>query len=141
MKLLKFDGKKSMHELEKGYEKAEKLLNDEDKVERFLQRLEKKVKLVPIAGNTLSNVPVMASLIRNYVKKDYKDIPIGTIIAILSALIYFAAPIDIFSDGIPFLGYFDDAAVVSACLKLVQTDLDEYVKWREENKEESKTEE
>ena len=136
MKLLKFNEEESMYELEKGYKKAERLLHDEDKVERFLQRLEKKLKLIPFAGDMLSNVPILVSLVRNYIKKEYGDIPVGTIIAVLSALIYFVSPFDLFPDGIPLLGYFDDAAVMSVCYKLVKNDIDEYIEWREENKTE-----
>lgn len=118
-------------ELEKGYEKAEEFLKDEDKMERFLQRLEKKLKIIPVAGEKLAVVPIMASLIRSYWKKEYTDIPIGSIIAILSALIYFVSPIDIVPDSVPVLGYFDDAAVVAACWKMVESDVSEYQKWRE----------
>lgn len=127
------DEQKALEELEKGYEEAEKLLRNEDKLEKFLQRLEKKLKIIPIAGDKLAVVPVMVSLLKNYVKKEYTDIPIGTIIAIISALTYFLSPIDLVPDSIPVLGYFDDAAVVAACWKLVQSDVDEYVEWRKEN--------
>lgn len=75
----------------------------------------------------------MASLVRNYIRKEYTDIPIGSLIAIISSLIYFVSPIDIIPDSIPFLGYFDDAAVVAACWKLVEADVAEYIKWREDN--------
>jgi len=128
-----FDEKKALEELEKGYSEAEEILHDEDKMERFLQRLEKKLKTVPIAGEKLAVVPIMASLIRNYAKKEYTDIPIGTLLAMISALVYFVSPIDIIPDSIPVLGYFDDAAVVAACWKLVESDVDEYVKWRKDN--------
>lgn len=128
-----FDEQKALKELEKGYREAEKLLENEDKLERFLQRLEKKLKIIPIAGDKLAVVPVMASLLKNYAEKEYTDIPIGTIIAIISALMYFVSPIDFVPDSIPVLGYFDDAAVVAACWKLVQSDVDEYVEWRKEN--------
>ena len=104
-----------MGELKKGYDEAEKLLHDVDELERFLQRLEKKLKTIPIAGNKLAVLPTMISLVRNYMKKEYTDIPIGTVIAIISALIYFVSPMDIVPDSIPVIGYFDDAAVVGAC--------------------------
>ena len=128
-----FDEQKALKELEKGYKEAEKLLENEDKLERFLQRLEKKLKIIPIAGDKLAVVPVMASLLKIYAEKEYTDIPIGTIIAIIRALMYFVSPIDFVPDSIPVLGYFDDAAVVAACWKLVQSDVDEYVEWRKEN--------
>ena len=79
-------------ELEKGYEKAEKLLKDPEKMDRFLERLEEKLKIIPIAGEVLSMVPAMVSLIRSYVKKEYTDIPIGTILAVISALAYLLSP-------------------------------------------------
>ena len=127
------DDETAQASLEAGYSKAEEMLKDKDKMERFLQRLEKKLKVIPIAGEKLAVVPIMVSLVRSYVKKEYTDIPIGTIIAIISALIYFLSPIDLVPDSIPVLGYFDDAAVVAACWKLVDSDVTEYVKWREEN--------
>lgn len=130
-----FDEKKAEAVLVSNFREAEEMLKDEDKMERFLQRLEKKLKTIPVAGNKLANVPIMVSMVRSYIKKEYKDIPIGTIIAIISALIYFVSPIDIIPDSIPFLGYFDDAAVVAACWKLVESDVDEYIKWRQYNKD------
>lgn len=128
-----FDEKAALLELEKGYDEAKATLHDSDKMERFLQRLEKKLKTVPLAGEKLAAVPVMASLIKSYVKKEYTDVPIGTIIAMISALTYFISPIDLIPDSIPVLGYFDDAAVVAACWKLVESDMEEYTKWREKN--------
>ncbi|NLD87373.1 MAG: DUF1232 domain-containing protein [Clostridiales bacterium] len=56
-----------------------------------------------------------------------------TIIAITSALLYFVSPLDVVPDSIPVLGYIDDAAVIAVCWKLVESDVKEYVKWREDN--------
>ena len=125
--------KEALKEIESGYDAAEKLLNDQDKMERFLQRLESKLKVIPVAGNALADVPIMVSLLRNYVKKEYTDIPIGTILAVISALIYFVSPIDLVPDVIPGAGYIDDAVVITACWKLVDSDIQEYIKWRAKN--------
>lgn len=129
-----FIEKKAQIELEKRYGEAEKILNDEDKLERFLQRLEQKLKVIPLVGDKLSKVPILVSLLNSYAKKEYTDIPIGTIIAIVGALIYVVSPVDLIPDSIPILGYSDDALVVAVCWKLVESDVEEYVKWREENK-------
>lgn len=129
----KFTDELARKELEKGYEKAEETLNDDDKMERLFQRLEKKLKNIPVIGEKMADIPIMASLVRCYWKKEYTDVPIGSIIAIISALIYFVSPIDILPDSIPVIGYFDDAAVVATCWKLVESDVVEYQKWREKN--------
>lgn len=122
-------------ELEKRYNKAEEILEDEDKLGRFLKRLESKLNKVPIGGNILSMVPVMISMLRSYFKKEYKDIPIGTLLALISALLYWLSPVDLVPDAVPILGYADDATVIAACIKLINDDLKEYKEWRKHNKE------
>ena len=87
------------------------------------------MKTIPLAGETLSNLPIMVSLVRSFTKKQYTDVPIGSVIAVISAIAYVVSPIDIISDVIPIAGLLDDAFVVSACWKLVESDIKEYVKW------------
>ena len=48
------DDKTALAELKKGYGKAKTLLDDVDELERFLQRLEKKLKTIPVAGDKLA---------------------------------------------------------------------------------------
>lgn len=125
---------KAQEELEKGYKKAEKVLSNSKKLDKVLVRTEKKLNLLPVVGTSLAMIPSMISLVRSYTKKEYTEIPIGTIIAIISALLYFISPVDLIPDVIPVAGHLDDAAVVGACLALVKSDLDDYKKWRENNK-------
>ena len=129
-----FDENQAQNELKKGYKKAEILLHDENKLEIFLQKIENKLTIVPIVGNALPYIPVMISMIRSYVRKEYTEIPIGSIISMISALIYFVSPVDIIPDFLPVVGYLDDAAVVAACIKLVKSDIDDYKQWRKINK-------
>jgi len=67
------------------------------------------------------------------VKKEYTDIPIGSIVAVLAAILYTASTIDLIPDFIPIAGYLDDAAVIAACLSFVSSDVEEYRAWREVN--------
>ena len=125
------DEKIVIQQLDKNKGEAEKLLQDRDKMEHFLARLETKLSLIPVAGNYLSDIPVLISLVRAYVDKTYVEIPIGSILAIISALIYFLSPVDLIPDIIPGLGYLDDVAVLGVAFKLVHDDVAEYKKWRD----------
>lgn len=121
-------------EYQKGYKKAEKLLENPDKLEELLQKLERKLTKIPLVGSTFSIVPAMISLVRSYIKKEYTEVPLGTILGIVSALIYILSPIDLIPDGIPGVGHVDDAAVLLICLKAgAEDDIKEYQEWREKN--------
>lgn len=106
------------------------MLNDVDKMEQFLEKLEKKLALVPMIGDKLTDVPVLISMVRSYVKKEYTEIPLGSIIGIVTALIYFVSPADLIADAIPVVGYLDDIVVLGWVLKMVHDDLDEYREWK-----------
>ena len=108
------------------------MLEDPGKIDRLLKRLEKKLRKIPSLkklGESLAYVPKMGMLLNSWIRKDYTDIPIGSIVAIIGALAYFVLPIDVIPD-IPPVGYIDDAAVVTGALYLIKSDLDEYMRWR-----------
>ena len=128
-----FTDEQLSEQISKNSEKAEKLLKDEDRMERFLERLEHKLKKVPVVGEKLSNIPMLVSLVRAYVKKDYQDIPIGSIIAIVCVLIYFVSPIDLLPDSIPVLGYIDDVGIFALVWPMVEDDVEEYKNWQEQH--------
>lgn len=129
----KFTDEMLESQISKNTKEAEELLKDEERMERFLERLERKLEKVPVVGKQLSNIPMLVSLVRSYIRKDYRDVPLGSIIAIVSALIYFLSPIDLLPDSIPVLGYVDDAAVFAFVWKMVADDIEEYRKWQEAN--------
>lgn len=120
-------------ELKKGYAKSEAMIK-ENKLQELLDRLEEKLKKVPAIGETLSHLPVFISLIKSYVKKEYTKIPIGTLTAIVSALLYVLSPVDLIPDFVPVLGVLDDATIVLTCFTLVESDIEEYLEWRETQK-------
>ena len=118
---------------EKKKEQAQSILQDQQRMEHFYTRLERKCKRIPLIGQQLSYVPAMASLIQSYRAGDYPDIPLGAILSVMGAMIYFIAPFDIFPDGIPLLGLTDDAALIAVIWKLIGDDVEEYNRWRKKN--------
>ena len=120
--------------------KAEEILNNADKglslvedasskvstlVSRHPIFFSKKIKQIALY------VPLLLSLIRSYIHKEYKEIPLMTMISIVAAVIYFVSPFDILPDFIPGLGYVDDATVIAFLVASIKTDLDKYRKWKD----------
>ena len=60
-------------------------------------------------------------------------ISVGTIIAVISAILYLVTPFDLIADYIPVIGLVDDAAVILFCAFMVKSDLDDYAEWKAEN--------
>ncbi|CQR24497.1 membrane protein [Streptococcus varani] len=112
------------------YNASRQTIESPDKLEKLLQAIERKLKIVPFVGKKISKMAVMISLVKAYVEGRYREIPIGSLIAIVAALIYFLTPVDMMPDIIPSFGFLDDAAVVSAALLMVQSDIDDYIAWR-----------
>ena len=113
-------------------DKARQLLADKEQVEAILFEVEMKVKEVPFVGKKLSQVPILASMVNHYIHKDYSEIPVGSIVAALAALLYFLSPFDVIPDFIPFIGMADDAAVLAFCFKNIEKDMKRFLKWRQE---------
>ena len=101
----------------------EYIINEEEKLKEKLQdssHLERFTK----------DLMLFVSLIKDYYKGNYRDIPYKTISAGVVGLLYTLNPIDIIPDFIPFIGHIDDALVLAFCLKLIEKDLQKYQTWK-----------
>ena len=112
---------------------AEDLIKDTGKLEALLQELEKKLQDVPTVGNALARVPLMISLIRSYITKQYTSVSPKVILTLVAAIIYLLKGKDLIPDNIPVLGYEDDIAVFAAAFMLDEPELKAYEQWRSEN--------
>ena len=76
------------------------------------------------------DIKILYAMLSDSVKGRYK-LPLRTLGAIAFTLLYFVNPFDVIPDIIPFIGYIDDAFVLSLCIKFIGTDLEEYRIWKE----------
>lgn len=74
---------------------------------------------------------LLLELVRDVRVGRYKRVPTWTLSAAVFALLYVLNPFDLIPDALPVLGVLDDAAVVSACVALLEQDLYDYRRWRE----------
>jgi uncharacterized membrane protein YkvA (DUF1232 family) len=72
---------------------------------------------------------LLLKVVRDYWTGRYRQLPFGTIAAVAFTLIYVLDPFDLVPDFLPIIGQVDDAAVVAACLLLVERDLRSYAQW------------
>jgi len=112
---------------------AEELIKDPGKIESLLQQLEAKIKELPVAGDALSKVPLMVSMIRSYITKEYTAVSPKVIITLVAAIIYLLKGKDLIPDSIPVVGYADDLAVFAAAFLIDEPELNAYAQWRSEN--------
>ena len=114
--------------------RQEKFTNDNvndilDKSEELKPKFQKQSKL----SKYFEDFKLLFSMIKDYYKKDYTDVPWYIISSIGAALLYVLSPIDLIPDFIPFFGYLDDAAVFAFCLSQVSLEVDKYKIWKIQN--------
>lgn len=81
-----------------------------------------------------SDVVLLISLVRDYYRGHYRQVPYRSIAAVVAGLLYVLNPVDLIPDFIPIIGYLDDAMVIAICLKLVESDLASYQAWKRHQK-------
>ena len=112
---------------------AKAVLPDKEKRRRSLGRAIEKSKAAK-DSRLVMEVGLIASCIEDYCNGTYREIPVGTIIGLTAALLYFVSPVDLIPDVVPGAGQLDDVAVISFALKIAHDDLLQYEEWRKENK-------
>ena len=112
---------------------AEEIIKNPQKLEDLLQQLEAKLKDVPKAGDALSRIPLMISMVRSYITKEYTEISPKVIVSLVCAIIYLLKRKDVIPDNIPVVGYVDDLAVFAAAFMINEPELQAYTQWRTEH--------
>lgn len=123
--------KKVENSFKNSKEEAEKLINDKEKTNKKLDEAFKKATANKGKLEEVWNyLQLFFSISRDYINGNYREVPKGSIVAIIGALIYFLCPIDIIPDFIPVIGYVDDIFVLGLVFNQVKSDLDEYEIWK-----------
>ncbi len=106
---------------------AEKVLRNEGKITKIMGNRS--------LAEFLDTTKLFFQMLKDYFSGAYREIPVGTIAAIIGSLAYVLCPVDLIPDFIPFVGYLDDAAVIAGCIKMTTYDVQKYKEFKEEQKE------
>ena len=110
---------------------AETVIGEPSKVDEILMQVENKLREVPAIGETLADLPLMISMVKAWIKKEYTEVSPKVIACLVGAVIYLLKKKDLISDSIPIVGIVDDIAVLGLALKLSEPELKAYAEWRD----------
>ena len=77
-------------------------------------------------SNIKDEVRLLISMLKSWVRGDYKKVPWTTLVLCAGALIYFVNPLDAVPDLIPGAGLLDDATVIGFVLASVKQDINNF---------------
>jgi uncharacterized membrane protein YkvA (DUF1232 family) len=106
----------------------------EKDVQKVVDRSEKiKEKFTPYGPlkRFMNDAKLLIAMIKDFSRRNYRQVPFATIGAIAFTLLYVLNPFDIMPDMLPIIGQVDDASVFAAAMMLIQRDLRQYQKWKE----------
>ena len=128
---MEFNTEQAQELLDKGVTEAQEVIQNPSKVDEILLQLEEKLKEVPAIGSTLADLPLMVSMVKAWIKKEYTEVSPKVIACLVGAIIYLIKKKDLISDSIPIVGIVDDIAVMGLALKLSEPELKAFAEWRD----------
>ena len=81
--------------------------------------------------NLVEDIRLLVSLLQDYRRGSYEEIPWSSIAAVIFSLLYLLNPFDIIPDMIPGIGLLDDATMMGVCLSMINADFQRYKEWKQ----------
>ncbi|XMB87064.1 DUF1232 domain-containing protein [Mycoplasmatota bacterium WC44] len=111
-------------------EKAKLLLRNQEELGSLLKEVYKMASSKDEFNKLMETIKLFISLIKDYTKGEYREIPMLKVVLILAAFIYAISPLDFIPDIIPGIGRSDDIAILKYVYKTVKDDLEDYKMWK-----------
>ena len=131
---MEIDKNKIKELLDESSAKVESIMKDTAALENILQSAEAKLSQIPNVGQYAAKLPLMLSMIRSYIAKEYTEVSPKVVASMFGAFIYLVSRKDLIPDKIPVLGMADDLGVLALALELNKPELDAYSAWRDNRK-------
>ena len=110
---------------------AKNFISNPAQLDGLLAQAEEKLRAIPGIGETVSGLPVLISMVKSWISKEYEVQP-KVLVTVVASLLYLLKGKDLISDKIPVIGMTDDIAVLGFALKLIEPELNAYKAWRDQ---------
>ena len=84
------------------------------------------------SGGILDDLTATWRMIRAYLRGDYRDVRLRSVLALVAGVLYFLSPIDLIPDVYLLLGLTDDAVVVSLVFTVLRRELAGFRAWEQQ---------
>lgn len=111
--------------------RASKIIPDKKKISEKIRKSRKifeRLRNIPRCDVLSKNICDLCDLLSDYLDGTYTKLPLATIIASTAGILYLVLPLDALADFIPFIGWLDDATVLAFVIATEQNDINEYLK-------------
>ncbi len=103
---------------------------DVEKVISRSEEIQRKFSAKGPLARFIEDGKLLSAIVKDYWAGAYRHIPYGVITSTAFTLLYVLNPFDLMPDVLPIIGQIDDVAVMSACLILIEQDLQKYKDWK-----------
>jgi len=115
--------------------RAREYVNDRQKAAQLIKEaIEKANRNKGALKKLLDQLKALFRLSGAWVKGEYTEVSLKTILWVIAAIIYFVNPFDVIPDFLPGVGYVDDAAIIFFVINSIRRDLDKFLEWERSRK-------
>ncbi len=111
-------------------EQAKSLLSEPEKAIEMLAKAEGALQDNAVLRDAEQGIPELLAFAKSCVHGEYKEAADSSVIAVLSAFLYFTERDDAIHDSIPVIGYLDDLTIFGFAREAAKEDLAGYTESR-----------
>ncbi|MDT9546563.1 MAG: DUF1232 domain-containing protein [Chlorobium sp.] len=129
-------------QIEAGKGRAERVLKNPGRLQKLIaSAISRQSSLISASRvpELTRKIQPLVRMVKSYAAKEYREVPWQSIVMSVTALLYFVAPLDAIADFIPFLGFADDLALITAVLASISGDIDSFTLWEQEKADAAET--